>query len=580
MTRWDYSTDVLVVGSGGGGMTAALLTKDLGNETLLIEKGAYYGGSTALSGGAIWIPNNHLMKRMGLQDSPDEGLRYLKVITQGKVPEDRLQAYIDKGAEMVGYLERNSHAVFDVVPGYPDYYPGVEGSKQGGGRTIEPRPFYVRPLKEHLKTLRDHNAEGMVFGKVMIGAYETHLMMGSSLRARIKAAQVFGAYLLNPLRCIAKKDTRRTLGNSLIGRLRLSMAEKDIPLWLNTSAKKIIVANGRVTGLEVEKQGSLIRIQTKKGIILAAGGFEKNQAMREKYQQSPVSEEWSMGCLENTGDAIRMGLDVGAAVSLMDDAWWMPTTIGPGTLMPWIIKDSWWESMAKDENVILPWFVLVDRSLPGTIIVNSRGRRFTNEAGPYIEVVNAQYANHNNVCSAIPAYMIADRQYKRKYPFGSSLPGIPMKKYLDCGYLIKAGSIKELAEKCDINPMGLEEEVEKFNRYAETGKDLDFRKGDSAIDRYYSDSTVKPNPCLGPIKKPPFYAVKLYPGDLGTKGGLNTDRFARVLREDGSPIEGLYATGNCSSSVMGHTYPGAGGTIGPSMVFGYIAAQHAANLFM
>ncbi len=578
MTKWDHSVDILVVGSGGGGMTAALMSSDLGNETVLIEKGAYYGGSTAMSGGAIWIPNNHLMKQYGYNDSIEEGVGYLKSITEGKVADDRLQAYVEKGVEMVAYLDQNSHVKFDVVPGYPDYYPDVYGTKQSGGRTIEPRPFKVKPLKDLVHTLRDPSAQGMVLGKMMLGAYDTHLMMGTSLKARIISAGKLASYFLNPFRVLAKKDTRRTLGSALVGRLSLSLAEKKVPIWLNTSAKKLIVVNERVIGLEAEKDGQLVSIEVKKGVILAAGGFEKNQAMREKYQQGPVSADWSMGCLENTGDAIRMGQDVGAEVSFMDDAWWMPTTVGPGNLVPWIIKGSWWEDMVKDENSIMQWFILVDRSLPGTIIVNSKGLRFTNEAGPYIEVVKAQYENHEKTGCAIPAYMIGDHNYKKNFPFGASLPGFSMKKYFDTGYLIKSDTLKGLAEKCGINAQGLEKEVEKFNRFVKNGKDLDYKKGDNAIDRYYSDSAVKPNSCLGPIKKPPFYAVRLFPGDLGTKGGLNTDRDARVLREDGSPIEGLYATGNCSSSVMGNTYPGAGGTIGPSMVFGYIAAQHAAKL--
>ena len=569
--------DILVVGSGGGGMTAALIAKDLGNDTLLIEKGAFYGGSTALSGGAVWVPSSHLMKQAGIKDSPEEALTYLKKITGGKVSEERLLAYIDKAAEMIKYLEEYTHACFKVVHEYPDYYPEIEGGKPNGSRTIEPKPFNARRLKQMWRDLYVPPAQEVVLGKIMVSAGDVRGLLGSSLRTRIKAGRLFASYFLNPWRFLARYDTRLTLGNALIGRMRLSMAERKIPLWLNTPARKLLVEGDRVTGLVADKDGKTIHIQVKKGIIFAAGGFEKNQAMREKYQNQPVSSEWSMGSPDNTGDAIKMGLDIGASVGLMDDAWWMPTTVIPGKCMPWYTKNSWWEKLALKQGKSLAWFLLVDRSLPGTIIVNSKGRRFTNEAAPYIDFVNAQMASHGEKCSAVPAYMIADQRYHLKYPMGPIMLAHPTKKFVKSGFLYKSDTLEDMAKKCGIDSDGLIDEVKKFNQYAATGKDLDFNKGESPIDTYYADAAVKPNPCLAPINKPPFYAMRIYPGDIGTKGGLNTDVNASVLREDGSPIKGLYATGNCAASVMGNTYPGAGGTIGPSMTFGFIAAHHATN---
>jgi 3-oxosteroid 1-dehydrogenase len=223
----------------------------------------------------------------------------------------------------------------------------------------------------------------------------------------------------------------------------------------------------------------------------------------------------------------------------------------------------------------MPNMSIVDRSLPGCIIVNKKGKRFTNEAAPYIDVVKNQYANHFKEGGAIPAYFIMDKRFRSKYPAGPMMPMSTPKRFISNGYLKVADTLEGLAGKCGIDPQGLVDEVKKFNQYAATGKDLDFKKGDTSIDRFYADPSVRPNPCLGSLNKPPYYAIELWPGDLGTKGGLVTDDHARVLRQDGSPIEGLYATGNNSAAVMGNSYAGAGATIGPSMVFGYIAALHA-----
>jgi 3-oxosteroid 1-dehydrogenase len=558
MTEWNHSTDLLIVGSGGGGMTASLIAKDKGLDTLVIEKGDNYGGSTAMSGGAIWAPCNHLMKQAGIDDTPEEAFEYLKTITKGRVPDERLRAYVNASPEMVRYLEDNSHVRFQAVPGYSDYYPEVKGSRKEGGRTIEPPPFYARRLGKLWHEMREMPYQSRVFGMIALTAYEFRLVFDTSIKGRFHATRFILSYFLNPLRCLAKKeDSRLTLGSSLAARLRMSLSDRDIPLWLNTAGKKLILENGRVIGIEAIKDGKTISIQAKKGVIFAAGGFERNRAMREKYQRHPISDQWTVGNVENTGDAIQMGLAAGAALDFMEEAWWMSTTPVP------------------DSD--LPYMVLVERSLAGSIMVNAKGRRFTNEAAPYIDVVNAQYDNHSDDSSAIPAFIIADQRYHKKYPLGPIMPSTSPKKYIENGFVKTASTIKELAEKCGIDPEGLADEVEKYNKLAEKGEDPEFRKGVNAIDRYYSDPSVKPNSCVAPLSKPPFYAIETWPGDLGTKGGLLTDGSARVLREDGSVIEGLYATGNCAASVMGATYPGAGGTIGPSMTFGYIAVLHAAG---
>ncbi len=554
---WDRATDVLVVGSGGGGMTAALVARDRGLDTLVIEKGSLYGGSTAMSGGSIWVPCNHLMQKKGLSDSPDEALTYLKAVTAGRVAEDRLRAYVSAAPEMVRYLEKKSRVRFQLVAGYSDYYPGLPGGRPGGGRTIEAAPFSARQLGQLWAQLQPLPSQARLFGRMMATAGDAHRMVDASLRGRAAAARIVAAYFLNPFRSLAKADTRLTLGSALIGRLRLSLADRGVDVWLDTAGEHLIVEGGRVVGVEARKAGGSVRIRAARGVILAAGGFARNLAMREQYQRQPVSDAWTVACRGDHGDAIRMGLELGAGIDLMDDAWWMPTSVAPGAEMP-IMS-------------------IVDRSLPGCIIVNRQGRRFTNEAAPYIDVVKNQYASHASGAGAIPAYFIVDGRFRKKYPAGPIMPGSSGRKFAASGYLKVADTMEELAAKCGIDTKGLVAEVEKLNRFAAAGQDLDFRKGDTAIDRFYADPSVRPNPCLAPLDTSPYSAIELWPGDLGTKGGLLTDEQARVLRQDGSPIEGLYATGNCSASVMGSSYAGAGATIGPSMVFGYIAARHASG---
>ena len=554
----EYLVDVLVVGSGGGGMAAALTAVDSGLSALVIEKSPVYGGSTAMSGGAIWIPNNHLMPRAGIKDSVDEGLTYLKAITKGIVSEARLRAYVESGAEMVRYLEEHSRVCFQVVPGYSDYYPDCEGAKWEGGRTIEPVPFSAWKLGAERGMMRPLHPQARLMGRIMATAYDAHRMMDTSFKGRMVTASIFAPYFINPARFITSTDSRLTLGNSTIGRLRMSLVDRKVPLWLNTSAKHLRIENGRVTGVEVEKEGVPIRIKVNRGVIIAAGGFARNKAMREKYQKPPVSDQWTVASFDDGGDAVQLGLEAGAALDLMDDAWWMPTTLVPG------------EDMAQ--------MIIVERSLPRSIIVNKKGRRFTNEAGPYIDVTNDQFKNHRETGGAVPAYMIVDSRYRKKYPLSPMLPFVTPKKYIENGYLKVADTVEGLAGKCGIDAAGLADEVAKCNCYAATGRDDDFHRGESSVDVYYGDPASQLNQCFGPIDTPPFYAVEIWPGDLGTKGGMVTDEHARVLREDGAPIAGLYATGNCAASVMGRSYGGAGATIGPSMVFGWIAARHAAGV--
>jgi 3-oxosteroid 1-dehydrogenase len=318
----------------------------------------------------------------------------------------------------------------------------------------------------------------------------------------------------------------------------------------------LLVEDGKVTGLTATRADEPITIRARRGVLIATGGFERNAAMRAEYQRQPIGIEWTVGSPGNTGDGIIAGQQAGAGLDLMDDAWWGPSIPLTGG----------------------PYFCLAERSLPGSILVNAAGHRFVNEAAPYVDAVHAMYDRHTEDKQHIPAWLITDQRYRNNYLFA----GLPPRKSLPrrwfaAGVVFRAATLPELADQIGVSADGLAETVARFNGFARVGKDEDFARGDSAYDRYYGDPRCRPNPNLAPLDVPPFYAIKIVPGDLGTKGGLRTDERARVLRRDGTPIPGLYAAGNASAAVMGHSYAGAGATIGPAMTFGYIAALDMAD---
>jgi 3-oxosteroid 1-dehydrogenase len=562
MSQWDEQLDWVIVGSGAGGMASALRAHSLGMSTVVIEKSEMFGGTSAMSGGALWVPCNMLMKNAGLDDSKEEAMEYLSAVTKGKVSTTRLQAYLDGAEEMVRFLEHNSDVKFNALTKYPDYYPEVKGGKPGG-RSIEAAPFDGRKLGKEFFHLRPPHPQECIMGRVMMSAAEAHDALFGSQASQMMVMKKLAAYFLNVYeRIVYKRDTRLTIGNALVARLRYSMMQKNIPLWLNTSLQSLVVEQGNVVGVEVLREGKKQRIMAKKGVLLAAGGFALNRKMRDKYQKQPITTEWTAASREDTGDAIQLGIDLGAATDLMEEGWWTPTTVVPGESLPWIL--------------------VVEKSLPGSLMVNQHGKRFTNEAAPYLDVVQGMYNDHDTTGATVPSYLILDAKCRRKYPLGPVLPGAVLpesmwKKRWKEQWITKCDTLEELAEKLGINQDGLLSTVRTFNGYCETGKDEDFGRGDSLYDRYYANPKCKPNPSLAPIKYAPFYAIPVWPGDLGTKGGLVTDEHGAVLRPDGGAIAGLYAAGNTSASVMGETYPGAGGTIGPAMTFGFLAAQHASK---
>ena len=550
--------DVIVVGSGAGAMLAACRAHDHGLSVLVVEKSDKYGGTSAISGGAIWIPNNSQIRG---KDTPEEALTYLKAATRGLVSEERIHAYLESAPKMVEYINEKMMLQYAACHRYPDYYQHLPGAKPGG-RTMEPRLFDAALLGDEFQNLREAIKGTLLLGKASMTATEAQIMLAKERGWPMLFGKVILRYFLDyPWRLKSRHDRRRGLGNAMAAGLRHAMLVRRIPLWLNTPFESLIQVNDRVTGIVTKRaNGQLLKLKARRGVILAAGGFERNQQMREQYLPKPTNAEWSATPPHNTGDALRAAMAIGAKTDLMNWAWWVPSVKVPG------------------DPAQLGLFA--ERNLPGCITVNGRGKRFVNEASPYLEFGAAMYSEHAKTGSAVPSWLIFDAKFRFNYPMGPLMPGQiqpDRKAWLNKVYW-KDDTLEGLAKQIGVDAAGLAETVTLNNQYAQQGVDKDFNKGGNIFDRYYGDSNIKPNPCLAPIGKAPFYAVRVDAGDIGTKGGLLTDSHARVLNQSDKPIDGLFCIGNNSASVMGETYPGAGGTLGPAMTFGFRAADFIAGV--
>jgi 3-oxosteroid 1-dehydrogenase len=562
---WDHSVDVLVMGSGGAGQTAALRACDLGLDVLIVEKGDTWGGSTAMSAGAVWLPNNRAMKAAGLEDSEDEGVKYMTHLTGGTIPEERIRTFIREGNRMVDYLAARSHLRFDSLETYPDYVPEDPGGALGG-RSLDPVPFDGNELGEEFRSLHDPYPPAMIMGKFLLTVPQARTMLQPGLKPKLEVAKGMARYAARyPRRKRYDRDPFLTMGQSLMGRLRLSLIERGVPLWLSSPVESFVEEDGRVVGVRITRDGRPMAIEARRGVMVAAGGFERNDEMRKRYQRAPIEASWTVGNYDNTGDGIRAGEAVGAQLDteLMREAWWMPATLAPGV---------------KYTNVLM-----IEKSLPHGMFVNRDAKRFLNEGENYNDLVIKMYEQDAKDHVSIPAWFVVDATYRSRYNLGPVLPSfvMPDKKLPEGwrpgeGWLHKADTLEELAADIDLDPAALRATVDRFNGFARTGVDEDFHRGASANDRYYSDPRAKPNPTLGPIETGPFYAIPVTPSDLGTKAGLVTDIGGRVLDDAGKPIPGLYAAGNSASTVMGTRYAGAGATIAPAMVFGFLAGESIA----
>lgn len=556
MSTTTHETDVLVIGSGAGALTAAISARDHGAEVLVIEKTDRIGGTSAMSGGVLWLPNSPLIAGAGAQDSAEDARAYMRAVIDTPALEPHIDAFIDSIPAMVDYLHGNTPLRLDVLAQFPDMYPGTPGFRMH--RCHEARAFHGRVLGDDLKLLREQHPQTRLYNLIGWTASESLVLQARGPGWLWVGAKMVLRYLLDlPGRLAGSRDRRQVLGGALVASLLLALRERQIPLWLDCAAEELIEEEGRVVGVVVQRNGERMTLRARRGVILASGGFEKNEAMRKAHLGEPTRAAWTAGSPGNTGDMITAAKELGADTAFMNEAWWGPTITIPG------------EAQAR--------MLIIEKNLPGSILVDRRGQRFVNESSSYTKVIRGMQQAHRETESAIPAHLIFDATYRQRYPMGPLLPSpfqpdwmVPKVVWQE---IKRADSIAELAQLLEVDAAGLEATVQRFNDFARQGRDLDFQRGDAEYDRYYGDHEVTPNPCLGPILKPPFYGVRVYPGDLGTKGGVKTNPQAQALRPDGTPIPGLYAIGNGSASVMGGTYPASGATLAPAMVFGYLAGK-------
>ncbi|WP_298728410.1 FAD-dependent oxidoreductase [uncultured Ferrovibrio sp.] len=561
-----HDCDLLVVGSGAGGMAAAITAKLHGLDVLIVEKESVYGGTTARSGGWLWIPANPLAAREGIKDSKEAARTYLQHEAGNHFDAERVDAFLENGPRMVDFFESKTAVKFVLGPQFSDYHPDAPGALPGG-RSICAEPFDGRELGDKIKTLRPPLAE-ITFVGMMIGSGKELLHFFNVTRSVVSAAYVakllvkYGRDLLTHGRAM-----RLTNGNALAGRLAKTAFDLGIPLWLNAPAGELIKEGDRVAGAIVQTQDGPVRVRAKRGVVLATGGFPHDIARRAKlYPHAPTgAEHWSPTPEGNTGDGIKLAASLGATTAdeLPNAAAWVPVSRVP----------------RRDGSFgVFPHFI--DRAKPGVIAVTRAGTRFVNEGNCYHDFCQALVKAHKNLPGEICAWLICDHPTLRRYGLGHVKPfPVPIAHQLKNGYLKRGKTLAELAKVCGIDPVAFERTVAEFNKHARKGEDPQFGKGSTAYNRYLGDPTVTPNPCVAPVETGPFYAVQLVIGDLGSFAGLKADAQARVLDSTtGQPIPGLYAAGNDMASIMGGNYPGGGITLGPAMTFGYIAGRHAAGV--
>ena len=553
--------DVLVVGSGAGGLAAAVTARFHKLDVLVVEKAPVFGGTTAWSGGWLWIPGNVHARKAGSTDTVADARTYLEAELGDAFDAARVDAFLANGPEMVDFFEQETALQF--VPGLltPDFHAHSPGA--GVGRPVCAAPFDGRELGGLIEKLRPPLPELTVFGMAIAAGADLGHFMNATRKpgSAWYAAKRFARHGADMLR--HRRGMHLVNGNALVARLLKSASALGVRMWTDAPVRELEVANGAVVGARVETAEGVVRVAARRGVVLACGGFPQDVARRRAmFPHAPTGREhWSAAAPENTGDGLRLAEGAGAAIAATRHAAaWAPVS----------------EVRHRDGRVgHFPH--LIDRAKPGIIAVNAAGRRFVNEAGSYHDFIAALQAE-TPPGREVVAWLVADHRAMRRYGLGFAKPfPFPLGPYLRSGYLKRGATLQSLAAACGIDVAGFAATLSAYNAAARKGDDPAFGRGTTPFNRFGGDADVAPNPCVAPIEQGPFYAVKLLPGSLGTFAGIRTDAHARALRADGAPVDGLYAVGNDMASIMGGQYPGGGITLGPAMTFGYLAALHLAD---
>lgn len=558
----NFDCDVLVVGSGASGLSSAVTAASRAFKVLVVEKEPKFGGTSARSGGWLWIPGTTLAASWGIIESPDAARTYLQHEAGRAFNAERVDAFLENGPKAVDFFVNHTSVRFDMPLVFPDYHAEAPGGAQGG-RSMVARPFDGRELGAHVKDLGSALPELTVFG-MMLGSGKDMVHFMRATRSLESFAHVFRRLATHAWQVLRYgRGMVLTNGNALVGRLAKSAFDLGVPLWLSSPCKELIVEDGAVRGAVIERGGAPVRVHARRGVVLAAGGFPHDVARRRAhFPHAPTgTEHWSPAPTGNTGDGLRFAEALGAMVdaSLPHAAAWVPVSR---------------TTRADGSQGVMPHFI--DRAKPGVIAVTSRGVRFANEGNSYHDFVQAMVGACRDE-KEVAAYLITDHRSLRRYGLGCVAPfPLPLSRHLRSGYLLRGATLDELGVRAGIDARSLQATVAEYNRHARDGRDPQFGKGSTAYNRFQGDALQAPNPCIAPIERGPFYAIKLVVGDLGTYAGLSVDRHARVLDAQRQPIPGLYAVGNDSVSIMGGNYPGAGITLGPALTFGFVAGCHLA----
>lgn len=560
-TTWDREVDLLVLGAGAGGMTTALVASLEGLKPLVIEKSRQVGGTASTSAGSIWIPGNRQSLDAGYSDSAEAADIYMEKLSGLGDVSGLRRVYLQTGPSMVDYLRAKSEVRFKPCGKHPDYR-DLDGAAVSG-RALVPENFDGRLLGADFERVRPPIPEFMVLRGMMAGKEDIPRLIGrfKSVGNFIYSGKLFARYLSDRVRY--SRGTRIVMGNALVARLFYSLKKNNVPVLFESTTVELIRDGNKVVGAVVRTASGIERIRARKGVVIATGGYGHNRELRKQFMPRPTPQ-YSMACESNMGDGISLGMKYGGAVNPEehgDGAFWTPVSV---------------TRRADGSNGLFPHLSL-DRAKPGLIAVNGAGKRFVNEAASYHDFVQGMYRSHAT-SSTMPAYLVCEAAFVARYGLGAIHPGTKtISKFERDGYLVKAETLEALAEKIKVKPAVLKETVQRYNQFARNGKDLDFGKGETELNRFNGDQTMRPNPCLAEIKDGPFIAMAVYPAEIATSTGLCTNSDGQVLDANDQIIQGLYACGNDMASVMLGTYPGPGTTLGPALTFGYRVAMHAAG---